>query len=97
MIFIITENRNFLDILSFRFVSINFYNMKEIEFKGEKGAFKKLMNVFREYEIAKTLTYILKIDRITFAQTIIFANRDKNNISVSDIEKLKTLVEKFKQ
>lgn len=41
--------------------------MKEIEFKGEKGAFKKLTNVFRDYEIAKTVTYILQIDRNSFA------------------------------
>jgi len=70
--------------------------MKEIEFKGEKGAFKKLTNVFRDYEIAKSVTYILQIDRITFAQTIIFTNRDKTELSADGMEELKTLVEKYK-
>lgn len=70
--------------------------MKELEFKGEKGAFKKVMSVFEDYEIAKKVTFILKVDRITFAQTIIFTDRNKNELSENDIEELKTMVDKHK-
>lgn len=70
--------------------------MKEIEFRGEKGAFKKLMGVFTDYEIAKNVTFILRVDRITFAQTIVFTDRNKNELSENDIEELKAMVDKHK-
>ncbi|WP_312342931.1 hypothetical protein [Chryseobacterium binzhouense] len=71
--------------------------MKEIEFKGTKGKFKKLTSNYKNYEISKNIQYVLRVERITYNQTIIFKSKNKKtDLTDQEIKTLKTLVELYK-